>query len=294
MKHKILLDTDLGSDIDDAVCLAYLLCQPDCELLGITTVSGEPVKRAQIGYAICQAANRTDIPIYPGAPNPLIIPPRQVLAPHASALKIKEFPDFPAGEYLNFMRRTIREHPGEITLLAIGPMTNVALLFAMDPELPSLLKSLVLMCGRFYDRPLPAPVAEWNALLDPHAAAMVYSAKPPLHISYGLDVTMQVTMPSEEVRERFSGPILETVLSFAEVWFSHTGHITFHDPLAAVGIFEPDICEYDNGLVEIELKSDKLGGTTLFDTKSEPHHQVARSVDAARFFDHYFGLTTGR
>ena len=68
---KVLLDTDIGSDIDDAICLAYLLAKPECELLGITTVSGEPEKRAMLASAICRTAGR-DIPIFPGAPLPLL------------------------------------------------------------------------------------------------------------------------------------------------------------------------------------------------------------------------------
>ena len=82
---KVLLDTDIGSDIDDAICLAYLLAQPQCDLLGITTVSGEPEKRAMLASAICTAAGR-EVPIFPGAPQPLLVPSQQPLAPQAAAL----------------------------------------------------------------------------------------------------------------------------------------------------------------------------------------------------------------
>ena len=85
MTKKIILDTDIGSDIDDAVCLAYLLSHPDCDLMGITTVSGEPVKRAMLASAICKAVNR-NIPIYPGSEAPLLIKQKQpVAAPGKSA-----------------------------------------------------------------------------------------------------------------------------------------------------------------------------------------------------------------
>ena len=83
MTIKVLLDTDIGSDIDDAVCLAYLLAQPACELLGITTVSGQPEQRAQIASAICKVAERS-VPIYPGAPQPVLIEQRQPLVPQAA------------------------------------------------------------------------------------------------------------------------------------------------------------------------------------------------------------------
>lgn len=95
MAHKILLDTDIGSDIDDAVCLAYLLAQPECDLLGITTVTGEPLLRARLASALCHAAGR-DIPIYPGAANPLIIAQRQTSATQAARLdRWSHTTDFP-------------------------------------------------------------------------------------------------------------------------------------------------------------------------------------------------------
>src|SRR5690242_7304172 len=85
MPTKVILDTDIGSDIDDAVALAYLLRQPECDLLGITTVTGEPIKRASIASAICRAAGR-DMPTYPGAAEPLEVAQKQPLAPQAAAL----------------------------------------------------------------------------------------------------------------------------------------------------------------------------------------------------------------
>ena len=117
MSAKILFDTDIGSDIDDAVCLAYLLKQPKCELLGITTVSGEPVKRAMLASALCKVAKK-DIPIYPGIENPMFIEQKQPYSPQSVALKnwVHETA-FPKGEAIEFMRHTIRKNPGEVTLL---------------------------------------------------------------------------------------------------------------------------------------------------------------------------------
>ena len=194
MSIKVLLDTDIGSDIDDAVCLAYLLANPECELLGITTVSGEAEKRAQMAIALCKVAGR-EIPIFPGAEKPLLIPQRQPEAPQASALnKWEHDRRFPKGRAISFLRETIYSHPGEIMLLAIGPLTNIALLFSMDPEIPSLLKGLVMMCGVFTNRLAGVGPLEWNAMLDPHATAISYHHDVKMHRSVGLDVTCQVTM----------------------------------------------------------------------------------------------------
>jgi|HigsolmetaAR202D_1030399.scaffolds.fasta_scaffold00233_19 Inosine-uridine nucleoside N-ribohydrolase len=291
MSTKVLLDTDIGSDIDDAVCLAYLLAQPKCDLLGITTVTGEPVERAKLASALCKAAGK-DIPIYPGVAEPLLIPQKQGRSPQTAALgRWEHETKFPQGEAIEFLRQTIRANPGEVTLLAIGPMTNIALLFSIDPEIPSLLKSLVLMCGNFTRNMPRSPVSEWNSFVDPHASAIVYRAKPPVHRSIGLDVTLQVKMDSNEVRERFTSRLLLPVRDFAEVWFERAPHITFHDPLAAVTIFEDSICGFERGDVEVEIESSRLGGHTAWKANPEGQHEVALTVDPQAFFDHFFAVT---
>lgn len=285
---KVLLDTDIGSDIDDAVCLAYLLAQPECDLLGVTTVSGKPEARAKLASALCRAAGRS-VPIYPGAPRPLLGPARQPEAPQAAALE--RWPhdiDFPRGEAVEFLRRTIRAHPGEVTLLAIGPMTNVALLFAADPEIPALLAGLVMMVGVFTNEVAGAGPLEWNALNDPHATAMVYRAETAVHRSVGLDVTMQVRMAADEVRRRFDHPLLRPVLDFAEVWFRRQDAITFHDPLAAATVFAPQLCTFARGHVEVETASARLGGHTAWQPNPAGPHEVALGVQAEDFFEHYF------
>lgn len=290
MTVKIILDTDIGSDIDDAVCLAYLLAQPACDLLGITTVTGEGQARAQMASALCKLAGR-DVPIYIGAEQPLIISQRQPRAPQASALNAwPHDTDFPRGQAVEFLRQTIRRHPGEIVLLTIGPLTNIGLLFATDPEIPALLKGLVLMGGSFWSGVNKG--LEWNIILDPHAADIVYRAQPPYHRSVGLDVTTQVNMGAPEVRQRFQTGLLRPVLDFAEVWFSERPVITFHDPLAAATLFDDSICGFETGQIRIELDDRELLGKTHWAAGAGPH-QVATTVSAERFFDHYFGVLGG-
>lgn len=287
---KVILDTDIGSDIDDAVCLAYLLAQPKCELLGITTVSGEPEKRAAMASALCRVAGK-DIPIYPGSALTFLNGQRQPECPQAEALsRWPHQAEFPRGEAIDFLRRTIRAHPGEVTLLAIGPMTNLGLLMRTDPEIAGLLKSLVLMCGVFTNRRPNVGPTEWNALIDPHATAVVYATPVARHRSIGLDVTTQVTMPAEEVRRRFSAPLLRPVLDFAELWFQRRPHIMFHDPLAAATIFNDTVCTFERGQVEVELCSRHLMGHTHFTADPNGGHEVALGVDPAAFFDEYFSV----
>lgn len=286
---KVLLDTDIGSDIDDAVALAYLLCQPRCELLGITTVTGEAVKRAEIASAICTNLGRDDVPIHPGCDRPLLIESRQPTAPQAEALGDRpRRKDFEANSAIEFIRDTVRKNPGEVTLLAIGPLTNVAIAFATDPELPCLLKQMVLMCGRFFN----AMGKEWNAIGDPHATAIVYGggrqSRPPRHISFGLDVTLQCTMSADDVRQRFTAKPLQPVLEQAEVWFRQRQQVTFHDPLAAACIFQPELCQYRQGKVAVSVVEPTAGWTIFTDQAEEKSHTVAAAVDAKAFGKHYF------
>lgn len=291
MVRKILLDTDIGSDVDDAVCLAYLLSQPKCELLGITTVSGESVKRAMLASALCKVAQK-NVPIYPGVENPLFIPQKQPNTSQAKALDHWEHDkEFPMGEAINFLRTTIRKYPGEVTLLAIGPLTNIALLFTIDPEIPKLLKELILMCGVFTNQLAGVGPLEWNAMCDPHAAAIVYNSPVKIHRSVGLDVTCQVTMSMDEVDKSFKANIMKPVLDFSRVWLETANQLTFHDPLAAVSIFDPQVCTFEKGNVEVELDSKRLGGVTYWKADNiVGKHEVALEVDKNRFFEHYFSI----
>lgn len=292
--EKVLLDTDIGSDIDDAICLAYLLAQPRCELLGITTVTGEAAARAAMASALCQAAGKA-IPIYPGTEIPLIIAQKQPTAPQAAALpRWPHAVDFPRGEAVEFLRRTIRQHLGEVTLLGIGPLTNIALLFRADAEIPALLKGLVLMGGAF-TADLPAEWKsgrlEWNARLDPHATDIVYRAARGMrrHRSVGLDVTLKVSMDRDEARAHFGRiAALHPVLDFAEVWFQERPRLFFHDPMAALTIFDDGVCDFQRGNVAIELADPARLGRTDFVPDPGGAHEVAVAVNADRCVAEYF------
>ncbi|MBC8064590.1 MAG: nucleoside hydrolase [Chlorobia bacterium] len=284
---KVLLDTDIGNDIDDAVALAYLLRQPKCDLIGITAVTGQAQKRAALCEIVCRAAGREDIPIHLGREEPLLTGPGQPNPRQYEA--VSDLPhrvDRPANTVVEFLRQTIRENPGEITLLSIGPLSNIALLFAIDPEVSGLLAEFVSMAGSFFPG---APEKEWNCRVDLLATAMVFNGShtppPNPHRNFGLDVTMKCRMSADEVRTRFNVEPLSTVLQMAEQWFHDSSEITFHDPLAASCLFKPELCSYLGGKIEADLE-----GKTTFTRSDQAQHEVAQTVDSGAFFEEFFSV----
>ena len=281
----LLFDTDIGSDIDDAVCLSYLLAEPRCQLLGVSTVTGEAQKRAMLADAICRVAGRTDVPVWSGAEQPLLVSQGQPAAPQAEVLpRWPHREDFPANEAVCKLRQVIRERPGEVTLLTVGPLTNIGLLFALDPLAAAMLKRMVIMGGMFFGDRMP----EWNIKCDPHAAAVVFRAPVPEVRVCGLDVTTKCQKSAEECRRRFRGGPLDVVAQMAEVWFRHRELITFHDPLAGVCAFEPNVCTWRRGRVDVLHGDPKLAGLTALAESAEGAHFVADTVNPDRFFELYF------
>ncbi len=296
---SIWLDTDIGSDIDDALALAYLLARPDANIVGISTVTEVGDDRARLVSALCKIAGK-DVPIYPGLALPFLVAPRQTAVPQAVALERWPHADaFPPNAATNALRDAIRAQPGEISLLAIGPMTNVGALFAMDPEAPSLLKELILMCGAF-DFPDWPDATEWNAINDPHAAALTYraapfAAPPPRHVSFGLDVTNKVVLERDEFASRIGATELgRCALDMAAAWFEQSPRVTFHDPLATAALFEPSLCGYARGAVRVDLENPDLLGKTHWTPHADGPHEIAVTVDAQRFFAHFFSVLEGR
>ena len=291
MSIKILLDTDIGTDIDDAVCLAYLLANPECELLGITTVTSEAEKRAKMASVLCKIAGK-DIPIFPGSENPLLIPQKQTKAQQAFALKRWDHQkSFPKGEAVQFLRNTISKYPGEIILLTIGPLTNIGMLFSVDPEISSLLKGMYSMCGHFLRRNKSLHKFEWNASGDYHATAIVYNSKLKLHRSFGLDGTAKVVMKKKKFKKTFSGhDLFAPIIDFSKPWFAQWNGVTFHDPLAAAAIFEKNICEYEKGIIKIQIQKKNSLGLTKWKENPRGNKEIAVKVNPDRFFETYFSV----
>ncbi len=284
MIEKVLFDTDIGSDIDDAFCLAYLLRQPKCQLVGITTVSNDTQQRAALADALCRAAGK-EVPIYAGANQPLVASAVQKTVPQYAYLGEAPHAEEFSTHAVDFMRKVIVENPGQITLLAVGPLTNVALLFTIYPETVGLIKQLVIMGGQFESM---GKAGEWNIRCDQHAAKIVFQSGVECFKMVGLDVTLQVQMQKEEVVQKCTGPVLPLVARFANAWFERRPVVTFHDPLAAAALFN-DQCTYKQGRASVIL-DDPRGGTPWEDDPHGPH-LYANTVNVEGFWQEYFSVT---
>lgn len=304
MTTKVLLDTDISvlGDIDDAVTLDYLIHQPECCLLGITTVGSDTVASAKVASAICTAA-RVDVPVFPGAPQPLMEGARPLVDAHdfgGDLEVVSGWPhqeQFPMGEALPFMRSVIEQNPGEVVLLAIGPLTNLGLLFSLWPDTARLLRGVVSMSGLFgpcMPGSNPHFPREWNALADPYAAAIVYRQQLPFHRSVGANASYHVKMEAQEFLDGVNGaPGHEgrPMLDFARAWFRQASSITFWDTVTASTIFDDTLCSLLKGTVDVELTSAKLQGYTHWSPcEIDWRHEVAAPADAERFFQHYLSV----
>ena len=282
---KVLLDTDIGGDIDDAICLAYLLREPRCRLLGITTVCGESEKRAAVADAICRAAGRI-VPIIAGMDTTLQPIPVYPTPDGACALERWPHSTYEKGDAPAFLYQKIKENPHEVELIGIGNMTNIAVLFRDYPDAPGLLKGLHVMNGYFGIRPLPEPWYNWNSWADPLASKEVFSASIVVHRVIPLEVTDMLTIKAEKVGRvlKTDSRLMQAVFDFGSAWLESSGELTLHDPLAAVCLFHPDICRFDRGCVRVEIKAKETMGATAFISAREGNVEVARWADAGRFY----------
>ncbi len=199
----VILDTDIGDDIDDAFALALLLRSPEVKLLGVTTAFGDTELRARLVDRYLQAVGRTEIPVTAGAQTPH----SNVFTQEAYAEQARER-EHPGS--IKFLLDQIRAHPGQITLIAIGPLTNVRVAIQRDPDTFRQLKRVVMMGGsvyRGYDSGDPkqinqSPSSEWNIRCDPAGAQALLAS--------GVPVFM---MPLDSTQIRLTQNQLGTILS---------------------------------------------------------------------------------
>ncbi len=283
--EKILLDTDIGGDIDDAICLAYLLTEPQCALIGITTVCGEPEKRAAVADAICRAAGR-NIPIVAGLDTTLQPIPVYPTPEGAGALANWPHRRYEKGDAAAFLYEKITENPHEVTLIAIGNMTNIATLFQNHPDAPGLLKGLYVMNGYFGREILPEPWYNWNAWADPLASKLVFASHVAVHRAIPLEVTDQLTIDADRAGMLLpaDSDLMRAVFDFGNAWLESAGKLTLHDPLAAVCAFHPEVCRFERGSVQVETKKQSDMGGTSFSADPAGNVEIARDVDREAFY----------
>ncbi len=295
MTIRAILDTDIGTDVDDCLALALMLKSPELKLEGVTCVYGDVLLRARMVLKLLHLAGHVDVPVLKGAEAPLLgLRPvywaghegQGLLEPGDEALA-------PSTEHaVDFLVRTIMDNPGEIHLIAVGPLTNVALAFLKEPRLARNLAGLTIMGGVVRGpEHLELPYAEHNIRCDPEAAHVVLSAGAPTTL-VPLDVTTEVQIYREGVsRIRAGGtPFHEAVARQVELYprYHSEGSTFVHDPLAVAVVFEPELVELRPLHVDVELGGLHTAGATLVRMPTEEvpaSAQVALKVDVHKFED---------
>lgn len=301
MRTKIWLDTDIGTDSDDAICLAYLLLQEDCELVGISTVGRDSLLRADIARTLCSHFGRPDIPVAAGCDRPFLPNPYWD-DHHVNQHGI--IPGTPAtgparpNDAIEQMRTAIEAAPGEITLLTVGMLSNAALLLSGEPETASLLKAVYSMGGRFTTG-REIPHGECNVMLDAVAASIVAEKlRPPLTLVPG-NVTSSLGMDDGAMYTLLAGDKLGIVRKCCEAWIEAKGKpgTGLHDPFTAACVFDASYCRWEQGRLTVPLTHQRLdrdealpvgavNGYTVFEPSSDGPHRLAVDRDRDRFMKH--------
>lgn len=283
--EKILLDTDIGGDIDDAICLAYLLKESKCDLLGITTVCGNPCARASIASVICESVSK-NIPIVAGMDETLQPIDCYPTPEGEVVLRKYKYKKFKKGNAPLFLFEKIKENPNEVILIGIGNMTNIATMFKKYPESINLLKGLYTMNGYFGSEKLPEPFYNWNSWADPLASKIVFETRLNINRVIPLEVTDTLSINANEKEKifNFSNPLIDTVLDFGGEWMKISGKVTLHDPLVAVSIFHPEIIKFCQGFVEVETNVKENMGGTKFIANARGNIEIATEVDKSAFY----------
>jgi pyrimidine-specific ribonucleoside hydrolase len=316
--RRIIIDTDPG--IDDAMAIFLALRSPELKVEAITPVAGNVPLDLTLPNALrlLEIAGRTDIPVAAGASHPLVR--RLATAGHVhgvNGLAGVEFPEpktNPVKETApDLIRRIVRENPGEITLVAVGPLTNVALALRADPELAGMIPAIVIMGGSLSGGNM-TPAAEFNIYVDPEAARIVFDANIPLTM-VGLDVTRKCRVSEEHIKqlEAANNPVSQAAGKILRATYErmrHGGEVTdidLHDALAVASLIDHDVITRKDYYVEVETAGEFTAGQTVgydghapirrsaqmetsapepppADLPFKPNAQVAVGVDPDRFF----------
>jgi len=308
MAEKVIFDTDPGQD--DAVAILTALASPDeVDILGIVTVAGNiPLHHTtRNALRLLELAGRTEVPVHAGCERPMLR--NLVTAEHVHGPTGLDGPDLPEptltardGHGVDFLIETIRAHPaGTIRLLALGPLTNVAIAMTKAPDIAARLKDIVLMGGGCFEAGNITPAAEFNIFVDPEAAAIVFASGAAITV-LPLDVTHQMRSTRARIAAfgdlgNRSGAAVAAMLGFSARFdvekYGWEG-APLHDPCVTTFVLKPEIFTGRSVNVAIETASPLTRGMTVCDywgVTDRPKNAVwVRSGDA----DAYFSLLTER
>ena len=288
---RLIVDTDIGTDVDDCLALAFILGSPEFELAGLTCVYGDVALRGRMLSRLLQLSGHHDVPVVLGASEPLLGLREVYWGGHEGAglLDDADADLTPApGHAVDFIIETVMASPGQIHLLAIGPLANVALAFKREPRLAGAVAHLTIMGGAFRG-PASAglPYAEHNFVCDPEAAHVVLTAGAPTTL-VPLDVTTRVkitTAGAQRLRARgtpFHAAVADQVERYPR--FAQKGATALHDPLAAAIILRPDLVTLRPLHVDIETGGRLSAGMSLMRSPSANQPStadVALDIDVA-------------
>jgi len=253
----VLFDTDIGGDIDDAYALVQILRSPELKLLGVTTVSGDAVARARLAAKLLVVAGRPEVPVYAGTSTaPQYIRQTEWATGFTS-------PAFHASGGVAFLREQIKAHPGEITIIAVGELTNIAALLESEPGLGAKIKAIALMGGAVMRGYAPGskPEPEWNIKSNARAAQVVFSSGVPLLVA-PLDSTADLKLTPEGRVKIFSAgtPVTDALAALNSIW-RHTNtwkgvDPTLFDNLAVALVATPSIAPVT--AMHLEVDADGL------------------------------------
>ncbi len=271
---RVIIDTDPG--VDDVLALLLAMRSPELKIEGITPVAGNVPLDLTLPNALrmVEIAGRTDSPVGAGAPAPLM---RRLVTAESvhgeNGLDGAVFPEpkiQPIAEpAAQFIRRIVRKYPGEVTLIPIGPLTNIATALRLDDELPKLVRGITLMGGSLSGGNV-TPAAEFNIYVDPEAARIVFQSGIPITM-VGLDVTTKTKLTEAHVREleAHSNPVSQAAAKIARHIIAHSRKEGFqlgpnmHDPLAVAAFLRPSLIKTQKFYVDVETSGELTAGETL-------------------------------
>ncbi|HSE82870.1 MAG TPA: nucleoside hydrolase [Gaiellaceae bacterium] len=299
MSTPILLDCDPGHD--DAIALLLALASPELELLGVTTVAGNQTleKTTANALRVLELAGRGDVPVAAGADRPLARELFIAAYVHGeTGLDGPTLPEpqgAPVGQHaVDFLAERILGSPRPVTLVPVGPLTNIALLLARHPEAAGNVERIVIMGGAVAEGNV-TPAAEFNIYVDPEAAWRVFHSDLPVTM-VGLDVTHKaLMMPSHVERLRASGDVGRFVAELHDFFVQYhertygTEGAPIHDAVAVAQVLRPGIVETLPRHVDVDCESRLCRGRTVVDlwrrTGEEPNADVGVGIDADAFLE---------